>query len=215
MIRIFGDKIDDKIFPKKIKRFTEEEKNLITKFVNSILRGDKNSELESSDNEPLYDQISNITDSQNFIFSLKKRNLFSLTFGKFYKSGLKEKDYVYHTDIGMDGLESWDTNKSDEFKKQISKEKVLTGIYVWCRRGKLPAIITDAIRELIDDGGISMYLKDFIIGERPGESNFVMRTRYQNVESGGSRLTNESKERIQNFHFEKIFKIIDKVNKNE
>ena len=82
-------------------------------------------------------------------------------------------------------------------------------------RGKLPAIITDAIRELIDDGGISMYLKDFIIGEQPGESNFVMRTRYQNVESGGSRLTNESKDRIQNFHFKKIFKIIDKVNKNE
>ena len=96
---------------------------MITKFVNSILRGDKNSELESSDNEPLYDQISNITDSQNFIFSLKKRNLFSLTFGKFYKSGLKEKDYVYHTDIGMDGLESWDTNKSDEFKNKFQKKK--------------------------------------------------------------------------------------------
>ena len=215
MIKIFGDKIDDKIFSKKIKKFKKEEKKLITKFVNSILRQDKNSELESSDNEQLYDQISNITDSLNFIFSLKKINLFSLTFGKFYKSGLKEKDYVFHTDIGRDGLESWDTNKSDEFKKQISKEKVLTGIYVWCMRGKLPAIINDAIRELIEDGGIGIYLKDYIIGERPGESNFVMRTRYQNVESGGSRLTNESKERIQNFHFKKIFKIIDKVNKNE
>ena len=34
---------------------------------------------------------------------------------------MKEKDYVYHTDIGMDGLESWDTNKSDEFKSHWSK----------------------------------------------------------------------------------------------
>ena len=44
MIRIFGDAIDDKIFPKKIKRFTQEEKDLIEKFVNSILRNDKKSE---------------------------------------------------------------------------------------------------------------------------------------------------------------------------
>ena len=68
MIRIFGDKIDDQIFPKNIKRFTAEEKDLITKFVNSILREDKNSELESSSNESLYDQLSNITDSLNFLF---------------------------------------------------------------------------------------------------------------------------------------------------
>ena len=43
MIRIFGDAIDDKLFPKKIKRFTQEEKDLIEKFINSILREDKNS----------------------------------------------------------------------------------------------------------------------------------------------------------------------------
>ena len=49
MIRIFGDAIDDKIFPKKIKRFTQEEKDLIEKFVNSILRNDKKSELEKSE----------------------------------------------------------------------------------------------------------------------------------------------------------------------
>ena len=47
-MKIFGDAIDDKIFPKEIKRFTAEEKSLIDKFINSILRGDKKSELEES-----------------------------------------------------------------------------------------------------------------------------------------------------------------------
>ena len=47
-MKIFGDAIDDKIFPKEIKRFTAEEKSLIDKFLNSILREDKKSELEES-----------------------------------------------------------------------------------------------------------------------------------------------------------------------
>ena len=33
-MKIFGDAIDDKIFPKEVKRFTQEEKSLIDKFMN-------------------------------------------------------------------------------------------------------------------------------------------------------------------------------------
>ena len=62
IMRIFGDAIDDKIFPKKIKRFTQEEKNLIEKFVNSILRNDKYSELENSEINQFNDRLDGITE---------------------------------------------------------------------------------------------------------------------------------------------------------
>jgi hypothetical protein len=211
MIRIFGDKIDDQIFPKNIKRFTAEEKDLITKFVNSILREDKNSELESSSNESLYDQLSNITDSLNFLFILNKKKLFSLTFAKFYKNDIKEKHCVYYRNFMLDGKDDGYTIQDTKtFANEISKEKVLTGVYVWCRRGKLPAQINDSVKDRIENGAISIYLRDFLIGEQAGESDFVMRTRYEQVENGGSILTSKCKERIKNLHFDKIFKIIQK-----
>ena len=37
-MNIFGDAIDDMIFPKKNKKFTQEEKSLIDKFINTIPR---------------------------------------------------------------------------------------------------------------------------------------------------------------------------------
>ena len=62
MIKIFGDKIDDQIFPKEIKRFTQEEKDLITNFVNLILREDKKSELDKIEISPQYDRLDNCTE---------------------------------------------------------------------------------------------------------------------------------------------------------
>ena len=86
MIKIFGDKIDDQIFPKEIKRFTQEEKDLITNFVNSLLREDKKSELDKIEITPLYDRLDCCTETMDIIFRLKSVNEFRLIFTKYYHS---------------------------------------------------------------------------------------------------------------------------------
>ena len=69
-MKIFGDAIDDKIFPKEVKRFTQEEKSLIDKFINTILREDKKSELEDSKIKSFNDRADCITEEiyKNFVF---------------------------------------------------------------------------------------------------------------------------------------------------
>ena len=81
-MKIFGDAIDDKIFPKEIKRFTAEEKSLIDKFLNSILREDKKSELEKSIITSFNDRADGITEEifKSFVF---KGVPFHLRFKKF------------------------------------------------------------------------------------------------------------------------------------
>jgi len=192
MIKIFGDKIDDQIFPKEIKRFTQEEKDLITNFVNSLLREDKKSELDKIEITPLYDRLDSCTETMDIIFRLKSVNEFRLIFTKYYRSGLKEKDYITHPDFMRDGREYSTENDYSEFKNELKKEKIITGIYVEC---------------------ISLIKSSkFLIGEMHEKSNFVIRTRYEDVERGGSNLTEKCKYRIKTFHFDKIFKIIEEEN---
>ena len=92
-MRIFGDAIDDKIFPKKIKRFTQEEKNLIEKFVNSILRNDKYSELENSEINQFNDRLDGITEEIHKYFIFKKSEI-SLRFSKYYTNEKKKCNYI-------------------------------------------------------------------------------------------------------------------------
>ena len=192
MIKIFGDKIDDQIFPKEIKRFTQEEKDLITNFVNSLLREDKKSELDKIEITPLYDRLDCCTETMDIIFRLKSVNEFRLIFTKYYRSGLKEKDYITHPDFMRDGREYSTENDYSDFKNELKKEKIITGIYVEC---------------------ISLIKSSkFLIGEMHEKSNFVIRTRYEDVERGGSNLTEKCKYRIKTFHFDKIFKIIEEEN---
>ena len=192
MIKIFGDKIDDQIFPKEIKRFTQEEKDLITNFVNSLLRKDKKSELDKIEITPLYDRLDCCTETMDIIFRLKSINEFRLIFKKYYRSGLKDKDYITHPDFMRDGREYSTENDYSDFKNELKKEKIITGIYVECI-----SLIKSA---------------KFLIGEMHEKSNFVIRTRYEDVERGGSNLTEKCNYRIKTFHFDKIFKIIEEEN---
>ena len=192
MIRIFGDKIDDSIFPKEIKRFTQEEKDLITNFVNSILREDNKSELDKIEITPLYDRLDCCTEIIDISFRLKAVNGFKLIFIKYYRSGLKEEDYITHPDFMRDGREDSSHKDHLEFTNELKKEKVITGIYVECISHIKPG--------------------KFLIGEMHEKSDFVIRTRYEDVERGGSNLTEKCKNRIKNFHFDKISKIIKEEN---
>ena len=185
MIRIFGDAIDDKIFPKKIKKFTNEEKNLIDKFINSILRNDKNSELEKSSIETFNDRVDGITEEIHKEFIYRKTEI-TLRFSKFYTDEKKKVEYV--TEFAYDGSSFCKGSPSKILAKDFQEDKSITGIYV--------------------KGFYKRSLEFFLLsqhkGYKPTSELLTIRTRYNNPESGGYSLTKECKNRIEKV----LFKII-------
>jgi hypothetical protein len=182
-MRIFGDAIDDKIFPKKIKRFTQEEKDLIEKFVNSILRNDKNSELEKSEINQFNDRLDGITEEIHKYFIFKKSEI-SLRFNKFYTDDKKKVDYLFG--FTVDGGVGHSSTKI--LYKEFQEDKSVTGIYV--------------------DGFYKGPL-DFILESKhknyfPKTEKLEIRTRYNNPESGGHSLTKDCKTCIEKVHFKII-----------
>ena len=135
-----------------------------------------------------------------------------LEFRKFYKNDIKEKHYVYYRDFMLDGKDGGYTIQDTKiFAKEIAEDKSLTGISVCCMKGSLPEHITENIKAQLDAGGIGLYLREYLIGN-PDASGYVIRTRYENANSGGSKLTYECEENIKNFHFKNIKKIISDHN---
>ena len=199
-MKIFGDAIDDKIFPKKIKRFTQEEKNLIDKFINSILREDKKSELEESEIKSFNDRPDGITEEiyKQFIF---KGIPFMLRFKKFYAG---DKNLLYYARYGLNeliadgnirpdtGHLSWGAkNEGADFDKDIKNEKVITGI------------IVDSWHEYL-----LFYPSKIQKQETEDKFQLVMRTKYEGVKKGGFYLTAKCKKRIEMIHFKRIKKAI-------
>ena len=189
-MRIFGDAIDDKIFPKKIKKFTQEEKNLIDKFINSILREDKKSEIEDSNITSFNDRDDCVTEEihKQFVF---KYVPFSLTFKKFYASDKKSLHIArYGTDLISDGLINLKTGRithGPNEEKSFEKEKVITGIIVVSWQEYL-----------------LFYPANDKRGSFPSDYEVHMRTKYQGVEEGGFHLTSECKKHIEKIHFKRI-----------
>ena len=195
MIRIFGDAIDDKLFPKKIKRFTQEEKDLIEKFINSILREDKNSELESTQIDQFNDRLDGITEKITKYFYYKDTE-FVLFFEKLYANDVK--DYMDHRynitsffpdgDVNkITGQPTWGSNKGrDDLNKEV-KQEPFTGIIVksW-----------------------QEYLNFYPRKDKKNSQGIIesvsIRTKYQNVKEGEFTLTKERKDRIQKVHFKRI-----------
>tara|TARA_Y200000002_G_scaffold343361_1_gene315803 strand:- start:398 stop:982 length:585 start_codon:yes stop_codon:yes gene_type:complete len=185
MVRIFGDAIDDKIFPKKIKRFTQEEKDLIEKFVNSILRNDKKSELEKSEITQFNDRLDGITEEIYKYFIFKKSEI-SLRFSKYYTNEKKKCDYL--TEFALDGRNYFDGSPSKSLLKEFEKDKSITGIYV---KGFYKADLEFILE--------SVYPKEY-----PKTEELAIRTRYEDVKSGGYSLTKDCKTRIEKVHFKII-----------
>ena len=65
--------IRDKLFPNEIKRFTEEEKLMIDRFINAILKLDNQSDLQESFCKSYNDRVDRITEVivKKFMFSKK------------------------------------------------------------------------------------------------------------------------------------------------
>lgn len=181
MIKIFGDKIDDFLFPNEIKKFTDQEKSLIDKFIVSLIKLYKNSELEESSSKVHYDRLDYVTEVIRKEITLKDEYL-SFCFAKLFRSSINKKYYYLYSQFCYDGEKSKSMQDTERFKKELDKEGVISGIYVSC----------------LKKGG-------YIIGEG-GEyfsHDYAMRTKYQ-----GSMLTPKSLSRIQNFHFKKFIKLI-------
>ncbi len=153
---IFGDFIDDKIFPKANKKFIQEEKILIDQFIELIYKNFKSFEIEYSDTDVHYDDPRFFTESISKTFSDTKKKKLSISFFKIYCSEKKfwfkyweegkrgePVDFLY---VGRETKEGATTGYSgfdffhgvfkinideegfDEFKKN---NKVISGI--WCR----------------------------------------------------------------------------------
>lgn len=94
-MRIFGDLIDDKIFPKKIKRFTSDEYETIENFIASLINR-FDGELIYSYRKDLHDDADYLT--EEIIKELKiKSNTMKLHFEKFYCDSKKIfMEHYYH-----------------------------------------------------------------------------------------------------------------------
>lgn len=184
-MRIFGDAIDDKIFPKKIKRFTQEEKDLIEKFINSILRNDKKSELEKSEITQFNDRLDGITEEIYKYFIFKKSEI-SLRFSKYYTNEKKKCDYL--TEFAFDGRGTYNGSASKSLLKEFEKDKSITGIYV---KGYYKFDLEFMLE--------SEYPKFY-----PKTDELAIRTRYEDAGNGGSSLTKDCKNRIEKVHFKII-----------
>jgi len=189
MRNFFGDSIHDKLFPNKIKRFTQEEKSLIDKFINTILREDKKSELEVSKAENFNDRIDGITEEIYKQFILKDIP-FYLRFRKFYSNNIKDR---VSRDLMYDGYNSVRGHiEEDNFLKDFEDDKSITGIFV---RGLACVPKSTGFDTL---GFFTMYREKPEYEVKPVEV-LGIRTRYE-----GEHLTDECKHHIENVHLEII-----------
>ena len=205
-MKIFGDAIDDKIFPKEIKRFTAEEKSLIDKFINSILREDKKSELEKSEIEIFNDRRDRITEEiyKDFVF---KGVSFHLRFSKIYTNEKKTIEWLPSDEFSLsallyDGYTTIDFSPTESLLKDFADDKSITGIFV---KG---------------------YDLDFIMKSRykvpgqykiPGRGHDLLgiRTKYEDARGGGFHLTTKCKNHIEKVHLKIIKDAILKATKSK
>jgi len=214
-MKIFGDIIDDKIFPKAIKRFTQEEKNLIENLINSILREDKKSEIIDTTVESFNDRKDYITESI-YKFIVFKDVCFKLTFDKFYTNEKKTIDWLPSdqyslSDLLYNGHSTHSLGVKETLIKALEDDKSITGIFVKLNSAR-------KINESFYDRNIEYFTLDSSYeNEKKSEVEILgIRTNYLDAERGGFNLTSKCKNYIENIHF-KIIKntILKRTKKNK
>ena len=202
-MRIFGDAFDDIIFSKKVKRFTPEEKTLIDRFINTILREDKISELEISEIKSFNDRADGITEEifKQFIF---KGTIFYLRFCKFFNNEMKDDLYLRSDLYSFRGLITDGYNSTrvpideDNFLKDFKDEKSITGIFV---HGLANVPKSNGLDTLFFSGKLREKNEYDV---RHAQEVLGIRTKYQDVRNGGDTLTNECKTHIDSVHLQII-----------
>ena len=197
MIKFFGDSIHDKLFPNEIKRFTEEEKLMIERFITAILKLDNQSDLQESFSKSYNDRVDRITEVivKKFIF---KKVIFDLSFSKYFSNDVKD-DHLYPIELERDGHYSSDLRYKDKMLKEFKEEGSITGIIVKGSFNDYKSL--DFILKSKYDNTFSLAGLD-----KFGRSYFGIRTRYE-----GDKLTKECKNKIGDYHFNIIWDAIQKL----
>jgi len=200
-MKIFGDAIDDKIFPKEIKRFTAEEKTLTDKFINSLLRLDKKSELELSEIKSFNDRADCITEEiyKNFVF---KDVSFHLRFCKLYTNEKKTIEWLPSNEFKLgsfvyDGYDGYSVGLKESLLQDFSEDKSITGIFV-------------------EGWGLDFILKKTRVEKKETKVNILgIQTKYDYARSGGLHLTTKRKNHIEKVHLKIIKDAILKATKSK
>lgn len=129
-MKIFSDYIDSRIFFKKLRKFTTEEKGLIDNIYNLILRNDKKSEITESEEIEIFNNNDFITDiiSKSFIVNGQSMYL------EFYKHYCYEKEYFTRLLIDVrdpDGKDMFPISGDRYANKKEQKLRHL--IYITCK----------------------------------------------------------------------------------
>lgn len=196
MIKFFGDSIHDKLFPNEIKRFTEEEKLMIDKFIIAILKLDNHSDLQESFSKSYNDRVDRITEVlvKKFIF---KKVIFNLTFSKYFSNDVKDEGHTFPYELMYDGYNDADfIREQDRLLKDFAEEGSITGIIV---KGYFNSY--ESFNFILK----SRYGHDNTYGKN-GVDSFGIRTRYE-----GDKLTKECKHKIGDYHFNIIWDAIQKL----
>jgi hypothetical protein len=214
-MKIFGDIIDDKIFPKAIKRFTQEEKNLLENLINSILREDKKSEILDSTVESFNDRKDRITETI-CKFIVFKDICFELSFNKFYTNEKKIIDWLPSdqyslSDLLYNGYSSHSLGVKETLIKALENDKSITGIFVKLYSAR-------RLNDSFYDRNIEYFTLDSSYeNEKKNKVEILgIRTNYLDADRGGVNLTSKCKNHIKNIHF-KIIKntILERTKKNK
>ena len=192
MRNFFGDGIHDKLFPNEIKKFTQEEKFSIDRFITAFFKYDTESDLQESRADSFNDRVDKITEviTKKFIF---KGVLFNLYFCKYFSNNVND-DHTYPRTLEYDGHYDTDSRYQDRLLKDFAEEGSITGILV-----KGEAYPNNKYTSL-----------DFVMKSKYDDTTRVsqaaylgIRTRYQ-----GDKLTTDSKHKMETYHFNIILSAI-------
>jgi len=197
MINIFADGgILDKLTSNEIKRFTQEEKNIIDKFIYAILKLDNKSDLKESRAEIFNNRLDRITEvvTKKIFF---KKVYFELSFSKYFSNKVKD-NHLFPILLDYDGHYNTDFSYRDKMLKEFAKEGSITGILV-------KGIVVGKFVENLNFMLKSKYDETF----KPMQSDYLgIRTRFRN-----GKLTAECKYKMKNYHLDIIWKAISKITK--
>ena len=193
MIKFFSDSIHEKLFPNEIKRFTEEEKLMIDRFIIAILKLDNQSDLQESFSKSYNDRVDRITEVivKKFIF---KKVIFNLTFSKYFSNDVKDEGKTFPYELMYDGYNGADLREKDRLLKDFTEEGSITGIIV---KGYFNGY--ENLNFILKSRYDNTYGKT-------GVDNFGIRTRYE-----GDKLTKECKDKMGDYHFNIIWDAIQKL----
>ena len=139
-MKIFGDFIDSKIFFKKLRKFTNEEKVLVENIFGSILGKDKNSKIITTYNNERFENSEFISDVVLKEFILNGHPI-GLEIRKHYcdeKKMIKNDDFILQSQLIHTPISTWISSGSEKYtdlfdKNMKAKMNIDRIIFITCK----------------------------------------------------------------------------------